>query len=113
LRWLDRQISSHPKDWIVLVQHIPIAADGFSTAVKAAAARSPRVILSIAGHRHTDGFEDIDFGSRRLLQVRTASLAAGPNNWRRIRLLPDRIEISASGQPSTVARTISLDASRN
>lgn len=108
LEWLHREIDAHRGDWIVLVLHIPLGLDAFSSAVKAAAARSDRVVLAIAGHRHSNALEEIDLGGRRLLQVRTASLALNPTNSRRFRLLEDGIEISETGQPATIVRTVSL-----
>jgi hypothetical protein len=108
LEWLQREIDSHRKEWIVLALHVPLGAGAFSDGVKAAAARTDRVVLAIAGHRHSNALEEIDLGTRRLLQVRTASLALNPTNARRFRLLRDRIEISETGQPGTIVKTVSL-----
>ncbi len=107
LAWLDQQITS-AKEWVILAFHIPLASDNFSKAVKAAAARNPRVILALAGHRHSNACEEIDLGSRKLLQVRTASLALNPSSYRRFRLHADRIEIFDPGETNTITRTLEL-----
>ncbi|MBI4894083.1 MAG: metallophosphoesterase [Acidobacteria bacterium] len=107
LAWLNQQIAS-AREWVILAFHIPLAADDFSKAVKAAAARNSRVILALAGHRHTNAVEEIDLGARKLLQVRTASLALNPSSYRRFRLRPDRIEIFDPGETNTIARVLEL-----
>lgn len=108
IQWLEKQLAVPSKDWIVLVMHIPLGTDRFSAAVKAAAARNPRVILAVAGHRHTNAVEEVDLGPRRLTQVRTASLALSSSNWRRIRLLREKVEISPPGNAEAVELALLL-----
>lgn len=106
LRWFKEQLASHPRDAVILAMHVPLGDDAFSNSVKAAAAKTEGVLLSLAGHRHTDEIEEIDLGSRRLTQVRTAALGYGADHWRRIRLFEDRVEITATGRPEQVLRAI-------
>jgi predicted MPP superfamily phosphohydrolase len=108
LAWLKRQIASHPRDAIVLAMHIPLLQAPFWQGLKPILADAPNVVLSIAGHRHTDGIEEVDLGPRRLTQVRTAAVFMGEGNWRKLRLLPDRIEIFAAGKPAQLEKTVEV-----
>lgn len=112
MAWLKEQIASHPGDTVILAMHIPLQQNTFSNAVKAIIADAPNVALTIAGHRHTDGVEDLDLGARSLTQVRTAALFVSEDNWRVIRLREDRIEIAATGKPEELVKTICLPGSR-
>jgi predicted MPP superfamily phosphohydrolase len=106
LTWLRDQLAGNRTDPTILVMHIPLEENNFSAVVKFLLIGAENVILSIAGHRHTDGVEEISLGARRLPQVRTAALSMDAYNWRRIRLYEDRIEISQTGQPEQVVRII-------
>jgi len=101
LTWLKRQVSANRKAALILVMHVPLGDDAYSNEIKSALAGSDRVVLSIAGHRHSDGLEEIALGGRRFTQVRTAAFGYGEGNWRRFRLLEDRIEIGAPGKSET------------
>lgn len=108
LAWLKRQIASHPRDAIILAMHIPLVQAPFWQGLKPILVDAPNVVLSIAGHRHTDGVEEVDLGPRRLTQVRTAALFMDAGNWRKLRLLPDRIEIFATGKPAQLEKTVEV-----
>ncbi|MDP3000947.1 MAG: metallophosphoesterase [Bryobacterales bacterium] len=101
LAWLKKQVSANPKAALILVMHVPLGDDAYSGEIKSALADSDRVVLSIAGHRHSDAVEEIALGARRFTQVRTSAFGYGEGNWRRFRLLEDRIEIGAPGKPET------------
>jgi hypothetical protein len=106
LAWIKQQIAAHPHDAVILVMHIPLAGANFWPGLKPVLADAPNVVLSIAGHRHNDGMEDVDLGGRKLVQVRTAALFASENNWRKFRLREDRIEIFATGSKDKIEKTI-------
>ena len=108
LAWLKEQISAHPRDAIILAMHIPLAQAPFWEGLKRILAESPNVLLSIAGHRHSDSVEDVDLGPRRLTQVRTSALFMREGNWRKLRLRPDRIEIFATGKPEQLEKSIEV-----
>ena len=108
LTWLKQQLAAHPHDTAVLAMHIPLGEDAFSDSLKAAITGANNVLLSLAGHRHSDAVEEIEAGGRRLTQVRTAALGYGADHWRRIRLLEDRVEITATGHPEQVVKTVAV-----
>lgn len=112
LRWVKEQVSANRQDTIILAMHVPLRNDGFSDSLKAALAGADGAVLALAGHQHSDAVEEIDLGQRRLTQVRTALLASNKDHWRRLRLFEDRIEISATGQPEQVIKTIPAQAAR-
>ena len=92
--WVKAQIAAHPRDAIILAMHIPLPQAPFWPALKPVLADAPNVVLSIAGHRHSDGIEQVDLGARKLVQVRTAAVFAAEGNWRKLRLREDRIRSS-------------------
>lgn len=106
LHWVRRELAGSGRDALILVMHVPFVERDFFTALKAAVALNPRVVLALAGHRHVDSIEEIDLGGRRLTQVLTPALRAGPENWRLIRLFEDRIEVHAAAAAGKVVRTI-------
>jgi predicted MPP superfamily phosphohydrolase len=108
LAWLRQQIAAHPLDSIILAMHIPLEMAPFWRELKPILANAPNVVLSIAGHRHSDGVEEVDLGARKLLQVRTAALFASDGNWRKLRLCEDRIEIFATGKKDQIEKTLEI-----
>lgn len=108
LRWFRKELGRSGRDAIIVAMHVPFVDRDFFTELKAAIAGNPRVVLVLAGHRHTDGIEDIDVGGRTLTQVRTPGLRAGQEMWRLIRLFEDRIQVHAAGETEKVVRTIPL-----
>ena len=106
LGWIKEQIAAHPHEAIILVMHIPLAGSDFWPGLKPVLADAPNVVLSIAGHRHTDGIEDVDLGTRKLTEVRTAALFLSEGNWRKFRLRDDRIEIYATGKKDQREKTV-------
>ena len=109
LAWLGKQ-AVRRKEVLILVMHVPLGNDAYSAEIKGALAGAGRVALSIAGHRHSDGIEEIAAGDLRFPQVRTAAFGYGENNWRRFRLLEDRIEIGAPGKSDAVERTVPVSS---
>jgi hypothetical protein len=108
LAWIKEQIAAHPNDAIILAMHIPLLQADLWPGLKPVLANAPNVVLSIAGHRHTDGLENVDLGSRILPQVRTAAVFMGEGNWRKFRLREDRIEVFATGKAGEPVKTIQV-----
>jgi 3',5'-cyclic AMP phosphodiesterase CpdA len=108
LYWLRRRAAANSDAVIVLAMHIPLGDDATSAAIRRAVADAPNVALILAGHNHRDQIEELSLGASRAIQVRTAALGYGPQNWRRVRLLPDRIEIYKTGAKDEVERTITV-----
>ncbi|MBI4873563.1 MAG: metallophosphoesterase [Acidobacteria bacterium] len=106
LTWLRKQVAAQRDATLILVMHVPLGEDAYSAELKSALAGSDRVMLSIAGHRHSDGIEDLEVNGRRLVQVRTAAFGYGEGNWRRFRLLEEGIEVRPTGRTAQVERKI-------
>ncbi|MBM3854785.1 MAG: hypothetical protein FJ399_16805 [Verrucomicrobia bacterium] len=106
--WLRRQTEMHARATIILALHVPLAGDSGSQAIKSAVSGARNVALILGGHNHKDGLEDVALGESTAVQVRTAAFGYGVNNWRRVRLHPDRIEVFATGQLATVEKTIAV-----
>ena len=108
VRWLRAELRKRKNTPTLIALHIPLASDERSAMVLAAVKDAPQVKLVLCGHRHTDAVDWIALGERKLLQVRTAALFKGPGTWRRIRLWPDRVEVSATGEPERILETLKL-----
>ncbi|MBM3783849.1 MAG: hypothetical protein FJW30_05780 [Acidobacteria bacterium] len=106
MEWLSRQLKRHPRDTFILALHIPIGATPFSAALRTAVGDAKNVAMILCGHNHTDNIAQIELGASRPTQVRTSALFKGADQSRRIRLHPDRIEVSETAKPGTVAATI-------
>ena len=104
--WLKEQLTRNRTDPTILAMHVPLGDNKFSEEVKTLLAQADNVVLSLAGHRHTDALEEISLGKRSLPQVQTAALSLAADNWRRIRLYEDRIEVSETGRPEQIARIV-------
>ena len=105
MSWLKRELDRAAGAAIILAMHVPLVDDATSQAIRAAAA-GRGVVLALAGHTHTNNIDPIAFGEQTVVQVRTAAFGYGETNWRRIRLHQDRIEISATGKPDQVEKSI-------
>jgi len=108
LYWLRSRVQANSDAVLILAMHLPLGTDATSRAIRQAVAVAPNVAMILAGHNHRDGIEDIDLGASRAVQVRTAALGYGAQNWRRIRLLEDGIEVYATGSKTQVERRIQL-----
>ena len=104
--WLQRQLREHDGDSVIVAMHVPLQDEGCSTWIRSALARAGNVALVLAGHRHTDGLEEVVLAEHRVLQVRTAGFTVNSANQRRIRLLEDQIEIYQTGRPEELLRTV-------
>ena len=111
LYWLRRQTEKHAKAVIVVALHVPLGRDAGSEAIKGAVAGTRNVALILAGHNHKDAIDDVALGETTAVQVRTAAFGYGVNNWRRIILHPERIEIFATGKQDVVEKTIPVRGS--
>jgi 2',3'-cyclic-nucleotide 2'-phosphodiesterase (5'-nucleotidase family) len=74
MRWLSAQIAGHKRDAIILLMHVPFREDPFFNALVSTIRTSWRISLLLAGHRHTNGIEEITLGGHPVTQVRTGSL---------------------------------------
>jgi 3',5'-cyclic AMP phosphodiesterase CpdA len=106
MAWVKSEAES--KDFLIFVMHIPLGTNGFTDALREAAAGSGRAVLALAGHNHRDVLDEVPFGARPLQQVRTAALESGLAHWRAIRLFEDRIEVTETGNPAKILLTLRL-----
>lgn len=106
MEWLTRELAKRPKTPTVIALHIPLTADERSTMVLDVLREAGQVKLVLCGHRHSDSLDWLTLGERKLLQVRTAALFQSASHWRRIRLWPDRLEVSATGEPERILATV-------
>jgi 3',5'-cyclic AMP phosphodiesterase CpdA len=107
VEWLKERLASHRAGPIVVAMHLPLPSATHGRAIQEALAGVPNVALLLAGHRHSDAVETVQL-SRPTTQVRTAALFLSAQNWRRIRLLEDRIEVFATGKPDERIATVAL-----
>jgi hypothetical protein len=106
LQWIRRQIELHPDDGVIVAMHVPLGDDAGSKAVEMALSRSSSIPVVFCGHKHTDAIKQVHIGSISTTQVRTAAFGYGKQNWRRIRLTDQRVDIYATGKPEVVEKTI-------
>ncbi|MCL5743088.1 MAG: metallophosphoesterase [Acidobacteria bacterium] len=107
LQWLRREAGQQGGRTLLLAMHIPLADDPNSAAIKDALAAA-KIALVLAGHKHTNGVEEIPLGAATAVQVRTAAFGYGEKNWRRVRLRQDAIDVFSTGSADAVERTISI-----
>jgi 3',5'-cyclic AMP phosphodiesterase CpdA len=108
LQWLRREAEQQGKRTLIVAMHIPLGDDPNSTAIKDAL-KPARVALVLAGHKHSNGVEEIPLGAATAVQVRSAAFGYGEKNWRRVRLRGDGIDVYATGSAETVERTIGIE----
>jgi 3',5'-cyclic AMP phosphodiesterase CpdA len=88
--WLKRQVEEAAGAPMILALHIPLNNDADAQEVKDAL-DGANVPLVLAGHNHTAAVAELKLGSGTAVQTRTGAFGASVNNWRQIRLHPDRI----------------------
>lgn len=110
-RWIRRQIASRGNAAVILAMHFPLAANPVSDSIREAAGGGG-VVLALSGHVHQNGIAETPFGAKSIVQVRTAAFGYGDENWRKVRLHEDRIEIFAPGPSESVEKTIALPAAQ-
>lgn len=98
LAWLRRTLADAKASAAVLAVHIPLGENAFGAAVKEILGGWGKPALVLAGHRHTDGIEEMSSAPRRV-QVRTASFTGGKSSSRRIVLTPSGIDVYATNEP--------------
>lgn len=108
--WMKKQIGAHPTDTIIIAMHLPFPMAPIADELKALLAQTPNVALIIAGHRHIDALEQVDAGSHHITQILTAALYRSADNFRRFRLKEDGIEVSETGKPDVIVKTIPVAA---
>lgn len=108
LSWLARQVAESNGDRLIVAMHIPFELTPYTKSIKEVLRRATNLVLVLAGHRHSDAIEEVEFDDHRVIQVRTAIFALNAANFRSIRLFEDRIEIGATGKRSWVERTVAL-----
>lgn len=110
LAWLEKEIAARRNGPLIVAMHIPLAQDKVSDAIARALSKSTRLELILAGHRHTNGIEEIPLGGRVVPQIRTSAFAIDERDFRRVLLWEDRIEVYATGKPEQLEKTIPLAA---
>jgi len=108
-QWLKKQATLHRDDVVILGMHIPLSNSPTSQAIREALSACRRVPLVMAGHVHTEGFDDIAVGQGKTLQARLGAFGRDVNQWRLVRLREDRLEVFEAGKPESIARTIPLE----
>jgi 3',5'-cyclic AMP phosphodiesterase CpdA len=106
LHWIRREVQAAKDAVMVVALHIPLANDANSRAIKTALTSAGNIALVLAGHRHTNGVEEILIGEDKAVQVRTGAFGYDVKNWRRVSLRPDRIEVSAPGKPEQIETSL-------
>jgi 3',5'-cyclic AMP phosphodiesterase CpdA len=109
LDWLRKEAERQGSRVMVVAMHIPLGADERSRGVLNALAPA-RVALVVAGHNHRNGVEELPLPRGAAVQVRTAAFGYGADNWRRFRLLEDRIEVYTTAAPDKLEKTITVRA---
>ena len=111
LDWLRKEAGRQGDRALIVAMHIPLGQDASSHSIKAALAAA-RVQLVLAGHQHTNGVDELALEGGAAVQVRTAAFGYGADNWRRVRLLEDRIEVFTTGAPEKLERTVRVRAAQ-
>ena len=111
LAWLRKLLAGARPTALVLAMHIPLGDDAFSQAVEEILRGLARPALVLAGHRHTDGVEEISASPRRV-QVRTASFTGGKSCSRRVVLRPEGIDVYTTNEPDKPVLTIPVGDAR-
>ncbi len=110
-QWIRREVQAAKGAVVVVALHIPLSDDASSQAIKTALASAGNVALILAGHRHTNGIEEIKIGDGKTVQIRTAAFGYGVNNWRRVSLRPNRIEVFTTGKPELLETSLPVHVS--
>jgi len=108
LQWIRREMQAAKDAVIVVALHIPLSDNANSQALKAALASAGNVALVLAGHNHTNGVEEVRIGEGKTVQIRTAAFGYGVNNWRRVSLRPDRIDVYTTGKSDQIETSLPL-----
>jgi len=111
LAWLRRLLAGAKPAALVLAVHIPLGESAFGESVKEILNSFDRPALVLAGHRHTDGVEDISQSPRRV-QVRTASFAGGKLCSRRIVFRASGIDVYSTNEPDKLLFTVPVGDAR-
>lgn len=106
LAWLEKELAARRNGPMIVAMHIPLAQDKVSEAFARVLSKSPRVELILAGHRHTNGIEEVPLGGRIVPQIRTSAFAIDERDFRRVLLWEDRIDVFATGKPEQIEKTI-------
>jgi hypothetical protein len=61
-----------------------------------------------AGQRPGNGVQEISIGEGKTVQIRTAAFGYGVNNWRRVNLRPDRIDVYTTGKSDQIETSLPL-----
>ncbi len=111
LAWLRKLLAEAKPAALVLALHIPLEESAFGMSVKEILGGFGKPALVLAGHRHTDGVEDISVTPKQV-QVRTASFAGGKLSSRRIVLRPAGIDVYSTNEPDKLLFTIPAGETR-
>lgn len=110
-RWIRTQVARRGNSPVILAMHFPLGENAVSQSIREAAAGGG-VVLALAGHVHRNGIDTVAFGPEPIVQVRTAAFGYGDENWRKVRLLEDRIEIFAPGGAVNIEKTVAIRAAQ-
>jgi hypothetical protein len=111
LAWLRKLVAESKSAALVIAVHIPLSENVFGESVKEILKSFDGPVLVLAGHRHTDGVEEISLSPRRV-QVRTASFTGGKLSSRRVVLRPAGIDIYSTNEPEKLLFTMPVGDSR-
>ncbi len=111
LAWLRKLVAESKPAAMVIAVHIPLNENAFGESVKEILKSIDKPVLVLAGHRHTDGVEEISTSPRRV-QVRSASFTGGKLSSRRVVLRPAGIDIYSTNEPEKLLFTIPVGDSR-
>jgi 3',5'-cyclic AMP phosphodiesterase CpdA len=108
MAWLDEELRRHRGVHVLIAMHIPLAANERSDELLRVLRRHANIRAILCGHQHSDDVSSQMIGNQRVYQIRTAALNRGGNTWRRLRLLEDRMEVYATGEPEQLLESIEL-----
>jgi hypothetical protein len=108
MAWLAEEAAAAGNEPLIIALHIPLGGTEFTSRLQQVFRKGGRPALILAGHRHSDGIEEIALGGRKVPQVRTAIFATNPANVRAVRLFADRIEVGRTGARESIERTVTL-----
>jgi hypothetical protein len=111
LVWLRKLLADAKPAALVVALHTPLGENAFGQSVKEILSSFDRPALVLAGHRHTDGVEEIS-GTPRRVQVRTAAFVGGKLSSRRIVLRPAGIDVYGTNEPEQLLLEIPVGDGR-
>lgn len=106
LDWIARELPAFAAEPMVIGVHIPPSADSWA---QMAAALGPRRHLTavFTGHLHSNNFiRELPGTGAPAFHIATPAYCASPENWRRVRMAGDALEVFKAGAPGEVERRL-------